>query len=101
MGLDFAIDELYGTGWSSLDTAGCAYLDGRLFPGVERVTRTFADAGRSLRINEVDGFGCFRAEWSDAQGQPEGAVVGQSREEAAVYALATLRRSGARVSSAG
>ncbi|TVQ32269.1 MAG: hypothetical protein EA376_06375 [Phycisphaeraceae bacterium] len=93
MGLDFAIDELYATGWSDLDSTGCDHTpDGRVFPRVERVRQEFERAGFSLTIRFVQLFDCHRAEWSDASGAAAGAVVGQSESEAAVYALAQLRR---------
>lgn len=93
MGLNFAIDELYASGWSALNTAGCEYdTDGRAYPGVDRVTRDFADAGFQLSIRHVQIFDCYRAEWRDAQGQAAGGVVGQSETEAAVYALSRMRR---------
>jgi hypothetical protein len=93
MGLDFAIDELMGTGWSAMDTTGCEHTpEGRVFPGVLRIQREFAQAGYELSIRYVQLFDCHRAEWSDASGAPVGAVVGGSEREAAVYALAQFRR---------
>jgi hypothetical protein len=98
MGLNFAIDELYATGWAALDTSGCDYhADGRTFPRVERVRREFADAGFDLSIRHVQLFDCYRAEWHAGSGESSGgavggAVVGQAESEAAVYALAQLRR---------
>ncbi len=93
MGLDFAIDELMATGWSSMDTTGCEHTpEGRVFPGLLRVQREFANAGHELSIRYVQLFDCHRAEWSDAKGNPAGAVVGGSEQEAAVYALAQFRR---------
>lgn len=93
MGLDFAIDELTATGWSAMDTTGCQHTaEGRVYPGLLRVQREFAAAGFELTIRFVQLFDCYRAEWRDAQGAPAGAVVGGSESEAAVYALAQLRR---------
>lgn len=93
MGLEYAIEELYATGWSGLDTSGCEHAaDGRMYPGVQRVKDEFAKAGFSLSIRFVDLFDCHRAEWTDDAGDPAGAVVGQSEAEAAVYALSHLRR---------
>lgn len=93
MGLDFAIDELYASGWSSLDTSGCSHhVDGRTFPSVETVRGAFAEAGFELSIRHVQLFDCYRAEWRDGRGEAVGAVVGQSEAEAAVYALSQLRR---------
>ncbi|MBL0921551.1 MAG: hypothetical protein IBJ10_05415 [Phycisphaerales bacterium] len=98
MGLDFAIDELYATGWSALDTAGCEHTSaGRLFPGLKRVTKDFEGAGCVLRVRHMRDFDCFRAEWSDKRGAPLGAVVGRSEAEAAVYALAQWRRQSAAI----
>ncbi len=92
MGLDYAIDELYATGWSTADSAGCEHAqDGRVYPGVERVKEEFARHGCSLSIRFVDLFDCHRAEWTDDAGAQAGAVVGNSEIEAAVYALSQLR----------
>ena len=97
MGIDFAIEELYQTGWSALDTSGCEPDDtGRWIPTVQRVIAEFAADGLSLELKHVQLFDCFRAEWSDASGSPRGGVVGQSEIEAAVYALAQLRKTAAR-----
>jgi len=92
MGLEYAIDELYATGWTAQDSSGCQHApDGRPFPGVQRVQDEFARAGYTLTLRYVDLFDCHRAEWRDAGGAA-GAVVGQTEEEAAVYALGRLRR---------
>jgi hypothetical protein len=95
MGLNFAIDELYATGWSALDSTGCEYhSDGRAYPTPGRVQKTFDDSGYELSIRHVQLFDCYRAEWRDRQDQAAqaGAVVGQTETEAAVYALSQLRR---------
>jgi hypothetical protein len=93
MGLDFAIDELYATGWSALDTAGCEHhADGRPFPSVQRVKDEFRSAGFDLALRHVQLFDCYRAEWRDGSQDAAGAVVGHSEAEAAVYALSQLRR---------
>jgi len=92
MGLEIAIDELYASGWTALDTSGCHYSCGRAYPGVKRVESEFAAAGYEFSTHKVDLFDCFRAEWRDRHGAPRGGVVGATREEAAVYALAQLRR---------
>jgi hypothetical protein len=96
MGLDFALDELYATGWSNLDTAGCSYhRDGRAFPSVARVKGEFAAAGFDLAIQHAANYNCYRASWAPAggaDGATAGAVVGHSESEAAVFALAHLRR---------
>jgi hypothetical protein len=93
MGLNFAIDELYASGWSALNTAGCEYdTDGRAFPGVNRVAQDFTDAGFELAIRHVQIFDCYRAEWRDQQGRAAGGVVGHTQTEAAVYALSRMRK---------
>lgn len=94
MGLEFAIDELYATGWSTLDSQGCAYhSDGRPFPNFSRVQEEFLASGCSLSIRRIQLFDCHRAEWINEAGVPLGAVVGHTESEAAVYALSQLRRS--------
>ncbi len=92
-GLDLALDELYATGWSALDTLGCEHhSDGRPFPAVVRVQREFAQAGYELHVRFVELFGCYRAEWCDHAGTVLGSVIGASESEAAIYALAQVRR---------
>lgn len=96
MGLEFAIEELYASGWSTLDSTGCSCGgDGRLFPSVDRVRAEFKAAGLELTLRRVELFDCFRAEWRLIDGQAEGAVVGRDEPEAAVYALAQMRRAAA------
>lgn len=93
MSLDIAIEHLLGTGWSSLDTSEHIYSpEGRLYPTVERIRAEFHRLGRTLELRRIDLFDCWRAEWTDASGTPAGAVVGQTEDEAAVHALAELRR---------
>lgn len=93
MGLNFAIDELYSTGWAALDSSGCEHhADGRAFPRAARIGQEFRSAGFDLGVRYIQLFDCYRAEWRDSTGQPCGAVVGQTEEEAAVYALAQMRR---------
>ena len=93
MGLDFAIDELYATGWSALDTSGCEHhADGRAYPTPETVRGEFEQAGFELTLRHIQLFDCYRAEWRDAGDAAVGAVVGQTEDEAAVYALSQLRR---------
>lgn len=94
MGLSFAIDELVATGWSGLDTSGCHFdTDGRSYPTIARVRQEFAAAGFELTISKSDSHGCHRAVWREAgQGEDSGAVVGACDAEAAVFALAHLRR---------
>lgn len=93
MGLEFAIDELYATGWSAEDQADCSpHADGRSLPSLARVRREFAAAGYSLEVRHVQLFDCHQAEWRDAAGSPIGAVVGRTEAEAYVYALSQFRR---------
>ena len=93
MGLDFAIDSLYETGWTSEDAHGCrSHVDGRRYPTEDLVRRFFREHGYSLTIQHIQLFDCYRAEWRDDQGRAGGAVVGQTAEEAAVYAMSQLRR---------
>ena len=93
MGLSLALDELRATGWSDLDSTGCAYdTDARAYPSVMRVRQEFAAAGYELRLERVDQYSCFRASWRDGSGANVGAVVGFTETEAAEYALAQLRR---------
>ena len=94
MGLDFAIDELYASGWAALDTAGCKPSgDGRWVPGIERIREELGRLGLTLSTKHVQLFDCCRAEWADASGHALGSVVGSTELEAAVYALAQVRRS--------
>lgn len=93
MGIDFAIEELYETGWSALDSSGCErHGSGRWVPSVARVMREFDQAGFRLGIQYAQLFDCHRAAWTDLNGNPVGAVVGSSEHEAAIYALSQLRR---------
>lgn len=93
MGLDFAIDALYATDFQPDESPDYRqHRDGRKYPTAEAVTRCFLHAGRTLRLHHVQLFDCYRAEWHASTGEPAGAVVGQSADEAAVYALAILRR---------
>ncbi len=94
MGLDFAIDELYASGWNDLDSSECSHhVDGRAFPTIERVKREFRASGYALQVRHFQLFDCYRAEWVDGAGVTQGAIMGQSELEAAVYALSQFRRS--------
>jgi len=99
MGLDFAINELLATDWRPETDAACSRTpDGRAYPSIEQVWASFAEEGVQLRLIRVDAFDCWRAEWggvtpeTDAGEDRSGGVVGQTAEEAAVYALAQMRR---------
>lgn len=92
MGLEYAIDQLYATGWPAGEALGCSSAtDGRRYPTLDRVVREFADSGFAFSMKRLELFGCHRAEWTDAGGRPVGAVVGHTPEEAAVFALARHR----------
>jgi hypothetical protein len=92
MGLDFAIDELYATGWTAMKSSGCKHHAGRAYPTLERVRDEFQQAGFEVTLHHVQLFDCYRAEWRDSSGNAAGAVVGRSDAEAAVYALSQMRR---------
>lgn len=94
MGIEFALDQLYATGWGPEGVAGCTpHADGRLIPTPEMVRAEFAACGCALTLRHVLLFDCFQAEWRDANGAGLGAVVGRTEAEAAVYALSQFRRS--------
>lgn len=93
MGLDFAVDALYQTGWNVPEVKSLPKDSaGRPYPSRADIERSFAEHGLILAIRHVQLFDCYRAEWTDAAGNAKGAVVGQSAEEAAVYALSQVRR---------
>ncbi|MBL9000239.1 MAG: hypothetical protein JNK25_03795 [Phycisphaerae bacterium] len=93
MGLDFAIDALYDTGWVNAEGGAAEqHSDGRAYPSPEAVKAIFAEQGFDLTIRHIQLFDCYRAEWRDSTGQAAGAVVGQSAAEATVYALSQLRK---------
>lgn len=95
MGLNFAIDALYASGWTPAESAACKPSpEGRSYPNEQTVGRYFQEHGCELSVRYVPLFDCYRAEWRE-HAAPQGfagAVVGQSAEEAAVYAFAQLRR---------
>jgi hypothetical protein len=107
MNLEFSVDKLYETGWqppvSSSNpgsTSGLERLpDGRLYPSVLKIQELFAGSGYELAIRYVQLFDCYRAVWTDRTGAAAGAVVGSDEREAAVYALAQLRRSATAVAA--
>lgn len=93
MGLDFAIDALYDTGWNITEVKALArHSDGRPYPSRDAVQAFFGEHGYELNLKHIQLFDCYRAEWRDADGKLGGAVVGQTAEEAAVYAMSQLRR---------
>ena len=101
MNLEYSVDQLYETGWQPTATLRAGETaaememlpDGRLYPSVLRVQELFAAQGYELAIRYVQLFECYRASWTNRQGSPLGAVVGADEREAAVFALAQLRKS--------
>ena len=92
MGLTFAVDQLYATGWSAGPASSFPLDDlGRPYPTREFVDTTFARMGRCLRLTRSSAFGCVTATWTDDLGGTF-AVTGSCEAEAAVYALSRLRR---------
>ena len=103
MNLTYAVDRLYEIGWNTLDAGGDLETlpDGRKFPSVIGVQGEFSRAGLELSIKHNLMFNCFRATWAPV-GEPldpscavderHGTVVGACPREAAVYAMAQLRR---------
>lgn len=102
MNLEISVDKLYETGWepeagqmSATPETGLERLpDGRLYPSVAKIKDIFALHGLTLAMREVQLFDCCRAVWTDKTGAAQGAVVGADEREAAVYALAQMRRTG-------
>jgi hypothetical protein len=100
MNLEFSVDKLYETGWqpdpasnSASPNTGLERLpDGRLYPSLLKIQEIFAKSGYELAIRYVQLFDCYRAVWTDRTGAAAGAVVGSDEREAAVYALAQLRK---------
>jgi hypothetical protein len=98
MNLEYSVDKLYETGWQPADPLGCERLpDGRLYPSILKIQQCFVAQGFELAIRYVQLFDCYRAVWTDRSGAAAGAVVGANDREAAVYALAQLRKSAASV----
>jgi len=95
MGLNYAVDKLHATGWTPDVTSMHERApDGRPYPSLSQVENEFHAAGQTLSLKFAEKYGVFRAEWRDqTTGHVHGAVVGQTRDEAAVYALAQLRDS--------
>jgi len=93
MNLEFSVDKLYETGWRPEEGGTERLPDGRLYPSVARIREIFTCAGFALAIRYVQLFDCYRAVWTDRSGAAAGAVVGADEAEAAVYALAQLRKS--------
>ena len=100
MNLEYSVDKLYETGWlpgplsaTGVSTGMERLSDGRWYPSVMKIQELFAGAGYELAIRYVQLFDCYRAVWTDRTGAAAGAVVGSDEREAAVYALAQLRKS--------
>ena len=96
MNLNYAVDRLYETGWLAEQRTDCERLsDGRRYPTVAAVRAEFGRAGLELSIKQNLMFKCYQAEWTAAGDAPGGTVVASCEKEAAVYALAQLRRANA------
>jgi len=103
MNLTYAVERLLETGWSALAERDVERLpDGRAYPSVAAIRRTFAAAGLGLELKHNFMFNCCRATWAPQGERPDpdhaeddrhGTVVGSDEAEAAVYALAQLRGS--------
>lgn len=100
MNLVFSVDKLYETGWQPNPAPGAISSgaglerlpDGRFYPSLLKVQEIFAQSGYELAIRYVQLFDCYRAVWTDRTGTAAGAVVASDEREAAVYALAQLRK---------
>ena len=100
MTLEYSVDKLYETGWQAVDPVGCERLpDGRLYPSILKIQESFVAQGFELAIRYVQLFDCYRAVWTDRTGAAAGAVVGADEREAAVFALAQLRKSASGVAA--
>ena len=107
MNLEYAVDRLYEVGWNPSHQHNQERLhDGRSYPSIDAVEQEFSAAGLSLKITQVPEFRCCRATWAPVGEQLDlsrtrdarhGAVIGACEREAAVYALAQLRESDARM----
>ena len=66
MGLNYAIDKLYATGWTpGIGGVHERAADGRPYPSVAQIEKEFAAAGQSLSLNFIEKYGVFRAEWRE------------------------------------
>jgi hypothetical protein len=102
MSIAIAVDRLYEGGWLPSDDMELDRLpNGLRYPTVQAVQREFAAADLTLAIKQNLMFRCHRAAWAPIgesleQTHPaddrHGAVIGNCEREAAVYALAQLRR---------
>jgi hypothetical protein len=111
MNLNYAVDSLLEAGWLPADQADLERLpDGRSFPSIVAVKREFERAGLQLSIRHNAAFKCYRATWAPsgekldpghAADEMHGTVVGACEREAAVYALAQLRKAQAELQLAG
>ncbi len=93
MSLEYAVDRLYESGWTP--TSGRIFKrldDGRQYPSPDDVALEFTAAGLQLTLRHVTLFNSFRAEWVGRTERFSGYCVGETEQEAAVYALAQLIR---------
>ena len=70
MNLQYAVERLYQTGWSTMGEWDLDHLpDGCAFPSLIAIQREFARAGLELSIKHNLIFNCYRATWAPA-GEP-------------------------------
>ncbi len=91
MSNEFAVDDLYTTGWLPLDTSGCARdSQGRWYPTRSRISRECEDLGATIAVDEAQKFGCVTASWN--VNDQSGRCIAGSADEALIHALAQARR---------
>jgi hypothetical protein len=102
MSIAIAVDRLYESGWLPTEDIELERLpNGLRFPTVGAVQREFARAGLELSFKQNLMFRCYRAAWipiGESLDQTyeaddrHGTAIGNCEREAAVHALAQLRR---------
>ncbi|MFT3789129.1 MAG: hypothetical protein QM770_23625 [Tepidisphaeraceae bacterium] len=85
MSIAYAVERLYQTGWHPDDNEIDFLPDGTPLPSVNAVKRAFTRAGLELTLKQNQLFHCVHASWG------EHTSVGQTDQEAAVWALAQFR----------
>ena len=96
MSNEFAVDDLYSTGWLPLDTSGCNRdSQGRWYPTKNRIDRECEEIGATIAVDEAQSFGCVTASWT--MGDESGRCIAGSRDEALIHALAQARRSASQI----
>jgi len=96
MGNEFAVDDLYTTGWLPLDTSGCARdSQGRWYPTKSRIDRECEELGATISVDEAQKFGCVTASWNVSD--QSGRCIAGSTDEALIHALGQARRAASQV----